>query len=661
MSFERFALVGVALVGVALLGGCSRNDSDRADAAHVLRALEVVRAAPNGAKRRPADELAHSACSSPIVCGARDSCAEAYQHLARGTEAALRVKGELDRLEKEPPIAPEKWPSCRTSSTVRTPRSTEPRTACAVAKRRLRSCAERSGSEMPVHRETRPWLAFATRASLAIAVFAAGCETLAGDRASGHSRSEDARAPDPASSAGPVGSSGSRAPEPKRLYVTSGAVDVLEAPAARAKVVGTVRAGGSIDLAESPVAPQADCPTGWRAVLPRGFVCPSERTTDDARAPAVTLLAEYRLAEHAALPASYGVAEVAPLYMRLPTWDEQLRSEPGLEEHLHKRAALREAQQAARKWGDASEARDADLYPAGVELPDGLRSGSFAPFAPKPLLANSPVTGFAGQGARVAWVAEFDATGRTWLVTPDLLLLPRDKVTRSAVSGFRGAPVPPGAGLAFVGHRPARRFRIDAASKKFNVEGAGFAPQTAVFLATKASASDDKFLATAEPGVYLRADEVIVVNPSAPARWGLEGLAGDEKWIEVDVKSQVLLLREGARTLFGTLVSTGFDTRPGKFRIVGKHLTLAPPFDRPRLGATKAEAPSVVVLSETSDGPPAAAFFAGWWMTSWGSKAGGFGVALSPLDARRVFEFGAPVLPEGWHSVHAEGTWVVVH
>jgi hypothetical protein len=41
-------------------------------------------------------------CNSPIVCGARDSCAEAYQHLARGTDAALRVKSELDRIEKQP-------------------------------------------------------------------------------------------------------------------------------------------------------------------------------------------------------------------------------------------------------------------------------------------------------------------------------------------------------------------------------------------------------------------------------------------------------------------------------------------------------------------------------------------------------------------------------
>jgi hypothetical protein len=101
----------VVLVVAAALGVCSCErsaDRDRYEAAAVLRALEVVRGASNEAKRRPADELAHTPCTSPIVCGARDACAEAYQHLARGTEAAMRVKVELDEMERHPPDAGDK-------------------------------------------------------------------------------------------------------------------------------------------------------------------------------------------------------------------------------------------------------------------------------------------------------------------------------------------------------------------------------------------------------------------------------------------------------------------------------------------------------------------------------------------------------------------------
>jgi len=94
------------LVAVGVAGACSCErsaDRDRYEASAVMRALEIVRGASNEAKRRPADELAHTPCTSPIVCRARDSCAEAYQHLARGTDAAMRVKSELDKMEQNPP------------------------------------------------------------------------------------------------------------------------------------------------------------------------------------------------------------------------------------------------------------------------------------------------------------------------------------------------------------------------------------------------------------------------------------------------------------------------------------------------------------------------------------------------------------------------------
>jgi hypothetical protein len=105
---DRLRTFGIAVLVAAgpLIGGCDRAaDRDRYEASAVLRALEIVRAAPNEAKRRPADELAQVPCTSPIVCGARDSCADAYQHLARGTEAAMRVKSELDQMEQHPPDA----------------------------------------------------------------------------------------------------------------------------------------------------------------------------------------------------------------------------------------------------------------------------------------------------------------------------------------------------------------------------------------------------------------------------------------------------------------------------------------------------------------------------------------------------------------------------
>ena len=66
----------------------------------VLRALEVVRAAPNEttpARRRASD---HRLLVAHRLRRARQLRRGFHQHLARGTDAALRVKNELDRIEK---------------------------------------------------------------------------------------------------------------------------------------------------------------------------------------------------------------------------------------------------------------------------------------------------------------------------------------------------------------------------------------------------------------------------------------------------------------------------------------------------------------------------------------------------------------------------------
>jgi hypothetical protein len=104
------AATAAGLVFFAFLASCGWGEAERSrlEASRVLRALEVVRAAPNGGKRRPADELSSVTCTSPVICGARDSCADAYRHLAVGTETALHVKEELDKLEREPKADPEK-------------------------------------------------------------------------------------------------------------------------------------------------------------------------------------------------------------------------------------------------------------------------------------------------------------------------------------------------------------------------------------------------------------------------------------------------------------------------------------------------------------------------------------------------------------------------
>jgi len=211
----------------------------------------------------------------------------------------------------------------------------------------------------------------------------------------------------------------------------------------------------------------------------------------------------------------------------------------------------------------------------------------------------------------------------------------------------------------FTGQRAARRFRRDANQKKLVADAEGFAPETPILLLeTPPETQGVVFLESTEPGVFVRSDEVIAAIPTPPARWGIEG---DERWIEVNAKLHVLLLREGARVSFVTLVSGGSAVERSTSRVSSKHLTLGAPFERSRPVFGKAEIPEVVMASDGGKGAPSLAFYAAWWIASWGGARGELGFGLSALDARRLFDFASPALPDGWHSVHGEGTRVVVH
>ncbi len=146
-----------------------------------------------------------------------------------------------------------------------------------------------------------------------------------------------------------------------------------------------------------------------------------------------------------------------------------------------------------------------------------------------------------------------------------------------------------------------------------------------------------------------------------------EGVGETERWIDVDLKQQLLVAYEGDRPVFTTLVSTGrkgteeepFDTPTGTFRIKTKHVS------------------SSMDGNTASDGNysiqdvPWAMFFEGsyalhgaFWHSGFGGRRSHGCVNLAPGDARWLFWWVGPELPEGWHGAAAHddapGTVVVV-
>lgn len=135
-------------------------------------------------------------------------------------------------------------------------------------------------------------------------------------------------------------------------------------------------------------------------------------------------------------------------------------------------------------------------------------------------------------------------------------------------------------------------------------------------------------------------------------------VAGDEKWIDVDLTHQQLTAYEGSSPVFQAAVSTGLPNTPtmvGEFRVYLK------------LTATAMAGPGYYL-----PGVPYTMYFYGgyalhgtYWHNNFGNPMSHGCVNLSTEDARRLFEWADPILPSGASQVRASnsnpGTLVVVH
>ena len=150
-----------------------------------------------------------------------------------------------------------------------------------------------------------------------------------------------------------------------------------------------------------------------------------------------------------------------------------------------------------------------------------------------------------------------------------------------------------------------------------------------------------------EEGVIAARD---VQRPSPTTRPSEVGDA--ERWIDVELASQTLVLYEGARPVFATLVSTGrahHATPTGTFRIWVK---LAED-GMDDLERTDAESNYLIeavpwVQYFSDDG---LALHAAFWHDDFGRVHSHGCVNLAPRDAARLFSATSPALPDGWDAV----------
>ncbi|MEM9695987.1 MAG: L,D-transpeptidase [Myxococcota bacterium] len=216
-------------------------------------------------------------------------------------------------------------------------------------------------------------------------------------------------------------------PGPPRLWATKGLVRIYDRPDRNGSVIGVIRAGQGVVLKETELTTERTtkrpykCTGGWYPVEPRGFACVGGDGfgTLDPKHPGV-IAARAALPDlNKAYPFRYGTSVGAPRYLRIPTEAEQRQAESGLD-------AYRASIPAPNDKGAI------DLRPAGkgpsAEL---LRYLDEA----QPELVHEKD---AYDGYKVAFTDEFDAHGRTWLLTADLTFVPKDKIRQRPLPMFKG-------------------------------------------------------------------------------------------------------------------------------------------------------------------------------------------------------------------------------
>jgi len=132
-----------------------------------------------------------------------------------------------------------------------------------------------------------------------------------------------------------------------------------------------------------------------------------------------------------------------------------------------------------------------------------------------------------------------------------------------------------------------------------------------------------------------------------------DGVGPIDRWIDVDVDTQVLVAYEGTNPVFATLVSTGRDNKSsqtplGVFEIWVK-LAYSDMDDIERTDVDKNYSIQDVPWVQFFKG--SYGFHAAFWHDDFGRRRSHGCINLSPADARYLFQFTEPVLPPGWNAI----------
>ncbi len=460
-------------------------------------------------------------------------------------------------------------------------------------------------------------------------------------------------------------------------------------PDKKSEPAGYLRLGARIARSAEPVS-RRDCPDGWYAVRPLGFVCAGTDATLKLDHP---LASATRVEPDLSKPMPYKYAflrSIAPNYLKVPSKAEQFEYEMRLERHLRSWGKLKKGwdhldvgandvpldangvalgdipaeatamDESARFGGDGKD--EVPWWLVGERRIPNVSSFRSPPYA---VIANR-IKRHAGVALVGTFVAGPASQSRRFAVTTDLRLVPADKLKADSGSPFHGQNIRAiGLPVAF-----ARR----AGATWWDVKDGDLVPgerlkwREFVALTGEVKEIQGVRMVATRSGRWLRSEDL----KTAPKPSKLPGFAKKgTKWIDISIVGQTLVLWEGEKPVYATLVSTGRDGlgEPGKtkstprgvFAVYQKHITTT--MDSEVSDDHQFEIRDVPWVMYFKGGY---AIHGAYWHDDFGRERSHGCVNVAPIDARYAFMWAGPQVPEHWHAAYAgdangPGTVVSIH
>jgi hypothetical protein len=376
-----------------------------------------------------------------------------------------------------------------------------------------------------------------------------------------------------------------------RLGAVAHTTPVRKAPEQGAPIIGYLHAGASVARAEQAYSTE-DCAGGWFPIRPRGFVCVNEGATLDLRHPTLTTMS---IQPSLDLPLPYAYARTL---------------------------------------------KDAPVYGVNVE-----KDSSISLVGTLPDQSGAAIVG--------SWEAS-DEKGQAHnlAMLTDGRFVDRESLQQAEPSQLVGVELTEKVNLpvAFVVKHGIASWDLEGATHKREKQ---LEPHDVLMLTGRFRTTRDEKFWELPDGSWVRNRDVTV----AYKREQLPTFATPGRhWIDISIISGTVVAYLGDQPVYATLASVGVDrlseepgakvTQRGEFAVVSKHVTA---LNANAAGfANKVEMHDVPWVLEMASGQ---LLHGAYWHRRFGVEHGPGNVQLSPADARWLWQWSTPALPEGWHAL----------